>query len=246
MHADLARYIADCPKDGPAFIATMYGRARSEKAFSSWISEAAGDAGLPEGSSPHGVRKAACRRLAEAGCSALEIMSVTGHTNIREIERYCREAAKKKLAVAAMAKLQKGFDASDNPKLPNQAQRLGKNSDKPLKSLEIKSDWRSRQDSNRNPRSRNPLLDHLAYGALSGRPKRHPNARCSLRLRRFRQSIEIAANAKALRARHQPTIQRRQGRAPRRSLATKSALAGEVARKHLSPWHAAMCDVGWP
>ncbi|MGY4460361.1 integrase [Bradyrhizobium sp. LB13.1] len=47
VHADLARYIAECPKDGPAFIATMYGRARSEKAFSAWISEAAADADLP-------------------------------------------------------------------------------------------------------------------------------------------------------------------------------------------------------
>ncbi|MBR0892975.1 tyrosine-type recombinase/integrase, partial [Bradyrhizobium diazoefficiens] len=93
----LARYIAECPKDGPAFIATMYGRARSEKAFSTWISEAACDAGLPPKSSPHGVRKAACRRLAEAGCSAREIMSITGHTDIREIERYCREAARKKI-----------------------------------------------------------------------------------------------------------------------------------------------------
>ncbi|MCA1399139.1 tyrosine-type recombinase/integrase [Bradyrhizobium sp. BRP56] len=147
VHADLARYIADCPKDGPAFIATMYGRARSEKAFSSWISEAAGDAGLPEGSSPHGVRKAACRRLAEAGCSALEIMSITGHTDIREIERYCREAAKKKLAVAAMAKLQNGFDK----KLPNPSEKLGKNADKSLKLLAGKAIWRSRQDSNLQP-----------------------------------------------------------------------------------------------
>ena len=49
------------------------------------------------------------RALAEVGCSALEIMSITGHTDIREIERYCREAARK-LAVAAMTKLEGGFD----------------------------------------------------------------------------------------------------------------------------------------
>jgi integrase len=47
VHRDLARYIADCPKDGPAFIATVHGRARSEKAFSAWISEAAVEAKLP-------------------------------------------------------------------------------------------------------------------------------------------------------------------------------------------------------
>ncbi|BBC00076.1 hypothetical protein ABIF38_006382 [Bradyrhizobium japonicum] len=53
-------------------------------------------------------------------------MSITGRTDIREIERYCREAARKKLAVAAMAKLQTGFDVSDNRKLPNPSPRLEK------------------------------------------------------------------------------------------------------------------------
>jgi hypothetical protein len=33
-------------------------------------------------------------------------MSITGHTDIREIERYCREAARKKVTVAAMTKLE--------------------------------------------------------------------------------------------------------------------------------------------
>ena len=65
VHRELARYIAKCPKDGPAFIETIHGKARSEKAFSGWISEAAAEAELPPRSSPHGVRKAACRRLAE-------------------------------------------------------------------------------------------------------------------------------------------------------------------------------------
>ncbi|WP_354080002.1 tyrosine-type recombinase/integrase [Bradyrhizobium sp. S3.5.5] len=147
VHSDLARYIADCPKDGPAFIATMYGRARSEKAFSTWISEAACNANLPPKSSPHGVRKAACRRLAEAGCSALEIMSITGHTDIREIERYCREAARKKLAVAAMTKLEGGFDI----RLPNPPDELGNSDDNLLKSLTAKASWRSQQDSNLQP-----------------------------------------------------------------------------------------------
>ncbi|GAB1716314.1 MAG: tyrosine recombinase [Nitrobacter sp.] len=147
VHRELARYIADCPKDGPAFIETKNGRARSEKAFSSWISGAAKEAGLPPKSSPHGLRKAACRRLAETQCSALEIMSITGHTDIREIERYCRAAARKRLAATAMAKLQSGFDI----KLPNPPEELGKSDDNLLKSLVAKDDWRSRQDSNLQP-----------------------------------------------------------------------------------------------
>jgi integrase len=147
VHNELARFLADCPKRGPTFILTKYGKARSEKAFSSWISEAAAAAGLPPGSSPHGLRKAACRRLAETGCTALEIMSITGHTDIREIERYCREAARKKLAVTAMAKLEGGFDI----RLPNLSEKLGNSEDNLVKSLVEKTGWRSQQDSNLQP-----------------------------------------------------------------------------------------------
>src|SRR5262249_53533281 len=38
---------------------------------------------LPE-CQPHGLRKAAGRRLAEAGCTAHEIMAVLGHTTLTE------------------------------------------------------------------------------------------------------------------------------------------------------------------
>jgi integrase len=145
IRAELARFLTSCPKDAPAFISTSVGAARSEKAFSAYISEAAGKAELPPGSSPHGLRKAACRRLAEAGCTAPEIMSITGHTDIREVERYCREASRKLLAVQAMAKVDAGFE------LPNPAEELGNSEDNLLNLLAEKGIWRSRQDSNLRP-----------------------------------------------------------------------------------------------
>ena len=86
------------------FITTERGAARSEKAFTNWIIGAARDAGLPPHRSPHGLRKSACIRLAEAGCSASEIMSITGHRNLAEVETYVREANNKKLADSAMTK----------------------------------------------------------------------------------------------------------------------------------------------
>jgi hypothetical protein len=36
--------------------------------------------------------KAACRRLAEAGCSANEIMSISGHATLKELVRYTAAA----------------------------------------------------------------------------------------------------------------------------------------------------------
>lgn len=46
-----------------------------------------------------------CRRLDVAGCSTLEIMSITGHKNIAEVERYARAASQIRLADAAMARI---------------------------------------------------------------------------------------------------------------------------------------------
>ncbi len=147
IHADLWRFLRACPKSVATFISKGNEGARSEKAFSAYISGAAARAGLPKGSSPHGLRKAACRRLAEAGCSALEIMSITGHTDIREVERYCREAQRKLLARSAMDKSARTFDTE----LTN-ANPISQNTeDNTLENNGEIREWRSRQDSNLRP-----------------------------------------------------------------------------------------------
>lgn len=119
IHRDLA-FIFDLPRGRNTFISTIYGKARSAKSFTNWIREAAHEAGLPSNSSPHGLRKATCRRLAESGCTALEIMAITGHRDIKEIERYTKAAEMKRLSRAAMAKTEQSFII----KLPNPASGL--------------------------------------------------------------------------------------------------------------------------
>lgn len=49
-------------------------------------------AGLPLECQPHGLRKAAGRRLADVGCTPHEIMAVLGHKTLAEAERYTRDA----------------------------------------------------------------------------------------------------------------------------------------------------------
>jgi len=44
---------------------------------------------------------------AEASATPHEIMSITGHQSLREVERYTAAARKKKLADAAMKKLKR-------------------------------------------------------------------------------------------------------------------------------------------
>ena len=50
-----------------------------------------------------GSGEAAGRRLAEAGCSANEIMSILGHKTLAEAERYTREADQAKLSSCGRA-----------------------------------------------------------------------------------------------------------------------------------------------
>ncbi|MBJ7403376.1 MAG: hypothetical protein JHD07_08800 [Bradyrhizobium sp.] len=66
-------------------------------------------------------------------------MSITGHTDIREID--CREAARKKLAVAAMKKLEGGFDI----RLPNLPDELSNSDDNLFGFVCGITVWRSRQ-----------------------------------------------------------------------------------------------------
>lgn len=62
--------------------------------------------GFPEGLNVHGLRKYAATTLAEAGCSAHEIASITGHLSIAMVQHYTKSADQKRLAEAAIGKLQ--------------------------------------------------------------------------------------------------------------------------------------------
>jgi integrase len=53
----------------------------------------------------HGLRKAAFRRLAEAGSTTKQIAAVSGHRSLAEIERYTARADQAGLAQSAIAKL---------------------------------------------------------------------------------------------------------------------------------------------
>jgi integrase len=107
MHPDL-RPVLDGIKDKHlTYLATVYGRSRSPEGFTNYIIDAAKDAGLPPHRSPHGLRKAICVRLAEAGCDAFQIMAITGHQNLAEVQTYVVAVNKKKLAKAGMDLLSK-------------------------------------------------------------------------------------------------------------------------------------------
>ena len=80
----------------------------TEKGFSNYIVKAARAAGLPIGCSAHGLRKATATRLAEFSCTEHEIMAITGHKTLAEVQRYTRAARLHGLADGAMEKYAAG------------------------------------------------------------------------------------------------------------------------------------------
>jgi integrase len=104
IHTALSVSLAAAPGDHLAFLTTAFGKPYTAPGFGNWFRERCDEAGLPE-CSAHGLRKAAARRLAEAGCSAHQIMAITGHKTPAEAERYTRAADQRHNARAAFSKL---------------------------------------------------------------------------------------------------------------------------------------------
>ncbi|WP_395495132.1 tyrosine-type recombinase/integrase [Acetobacter sp. KSO5] len=106
MHPDLCEVIDPLPKNAPAFLMTQQGKPfASGNAFYNWFKDCARDAGIEGKLSPHGLRKAAARRMAEAGCTPHQIASITGHQTLAEIERYTKDVQQRVVAEQAVSKL---------------------------------------------------------------------------------------------------------------------------------------------
>ena len=104
IHPALAREIEHAPRNRLTFLLTEKGQPFSPTGFYNLFSDWAREAGLPTGRSPHGLRKAAGRRLAEAGATAHQIMSILGLT-LQTAEIYTRQAEQGRMAVAGMERL---------------------------------------------------------------------------------------------------------------------------------------------
>lgn len=89
---------------GRVFVLTEFGRQFSVKGFGNKVRQWCDEAGLPE-CTAHGLRKAAARRFAEAGCSNQEIKAWTGHSTDSEVARYTKAADQRTLSDAAGEKL---------------------------------------------------------------------------------------------------------------------------------------------
>ena len=98
------------PRDRLTFLATATGAPFTAAGLGGHFRDLIDAAGLPETLSLHGLRKAAGRRLAEAGCTPHQIMAALGHRTIKEAERYCRTFSREKAAREGLTKVVSMFE----------------------------------------------------------------------------------------------------------------------------------------
>ena len=105
LHPELAASIAAAKvSTNMTFLLTEFGKPFTANGFGNKFKDWCRQANLPH-CSAHGVRKATSTALAESGATAHEIMAVTGHQTLEEVERYTRAARRKLTTDSAMAKL---------------------------------------------------------------------------------------------------------------------------------------------
>jgi site-specific recombinase XerD len=101
---ELQSMLDTCDPTGGTFLQTVHRKQRSEKTVTGDMRKWCDDAGLPD-CTPHGLRKAIARRLAEACASASQIGAITGHKTLSEVQRYVEAANRESMAGDGMALL---------------------------------------------------------------------------------------------------------------------------------------------
>ena len=118
---------------------TGYNKRFTSKGLSNYVASRIGLAELPDRCVTHGIRKAAARRLAEAGCSANEIAAITGHASLEEVARYTKAAEQRRLAQSAIDRLTKQ-EANANSQPQSEGWENQENLPSKIRDLGIK--WR--------------------------------------------------------------------------------------------------------
>jgi integrase len=107
IRPELAEILDATPGEHLTFLVTKSGKPYRGNDFSEQFRKWCDDVGLPH-CSAHGLRKAGCRRMAEAGYTAHEIAAWSGHADLSEVARYTKAVDQERMAFAAMEREQTG------------------------------------------------------------------------------------------------------------------------------------------
>jgi integrase len=128
LSADLQAACDAMPKDHLTYIVTAGGKPRSKFGLGNDFAEWMTAAGLPSCCRMHGLKKGGMRRLAERGATTHELMAISGHKTLSEVQRYTDAADRKLLADSGMARMR---DQSANAIVTNTAASAHKRTKKP-------------------------------------------------------------------------------------------------------------------
>lgn len=130
IHPYLAETLAHVRADAFTFLETQNRKARTATGLGSSMRKWCDKAGLPKCTS-HGLRKAICRRIAEIEGDVYKVMAVSGHTDIKEAQKYCDRFNRKAKADSAISALPSGTSGEQN--LANHPARFATKSRNPMK-----------------------------------------------------------------------------------------------------------------
>lgn len=126
---ELRALLDTLPKEAGTFLQTAEGKQRSAKALTGDMRRWCDVAGIPE-CTPHGLRKAIARRMAEAGAAPHVIGAVTGHKTLSEVQRYTEAADRDRLGTAGIGLIS---GSKQTQKMANHSQKFAKKSGNRLK-----------------------------------------------------------------------------------------------------------------
>ncbi|MBK5933181.1 tyrosine-type recombinase/integrase [Rhodovulum imhoffii] len=101
---ELARELAHVASTQMVLIGHGDGQAYRPESLGNWFRDRCVEAGLPH-CTPHGLRKAGARRLAEHGATEWEVMAFLAHGTAKEASRYVAAANRAKLTTSGLARL---------------------------------------------------------------------------------------------------------------------------------------------
>ena len=106
VHRDLKAILDGLERTSTRILTTARGRPFGMKNFDYHIRRACDACGL-QGYVFHGLRYSATGRLFEAGCTPQEVQAITGHKTLAMVQQYGQGADQRRLATAAIEKLER-------------------------------------------------------------------------------------------------------------------------------------------
>lgn len=114
LAVELATWRQDTP--GAHVLKQPQGLPWNDNHMSRAMAKALQEIGLPKRLNVHGLRKAAARRLAEAGCTVHQIAAITGHKTLSMVAHYTASVDQEKMAKAAVVRLVSAERATNRAK----------------------------------------------------------------------------------------------------------------------------------